>query len=156
MFLLLNRLLIIIFLFSLSLYFPYLSYYGVDLTPNFILIIMTLVGLKTDKKISTIFGFFMGLIQDLTTQYLSLGFLTLLGPCFGYGIGNIKIIKDIRMRYILIFISFFIYFWFSFMVTYSESYFFYFKFSLIKTVLTIFIFFLLRKIFINSFKAIEK
>ena len=74
MFLLLNRLLIIIFLFSLSLYFPYLSYYGVDLTPNFILIIMTLVGLKTDKKISTIFGFFMGLIQDLTTQYLSLGF----------------------------------------------------------------------------------
>ena len=155
MFLLLSSSIILILCIAI-LYFPYLGYYGIDLGPSFILILITIIGLKSGKRSATLLGFFIGLIQDLMIQYLSLGFFSLLGTCFGYSIGNIRIIRDIRMKYILIFIVFFIYSYLYFMITYSESYFFYFKFSLIKTGLTIFVFFLLRNFFINFFKTIEK
>ena len=154
--LLLSKITVPIILCLLLLYFPYIDYYGIDLSPDFTLIIIILIALKTGRKQATLAGFFIGLLQDLLTQYLTLGFLSLLGTFFGYSVGSIQSIKKIDMKYILIFILIFIYLFFIFVIQYSEGYFFYFKFSIIKSVITILSLFLLRNIFINFFKSIEK
>ena len=156
MFSLSNKIIILFILCLLILYFPHLEYSGIDISPDFFLIIVVLVSLKSSRINATLAGFFIGVTQDLLTQYLGLGFLSLLGSCFGYSVGNIKSIKKTIMKYILISISIFIYFFIFFLIKYSESYFFYLKFSLIKMIMTILPIFLLRIFFINFFKTIEK
>ena len=155
MFLLLNKITIPIILCLLLLYFPYIDYNGIDISPNFSLIMIVLIALNSDRKSSTLAGFFIGLLQDLLTQYLTLGFLSLLGTCFGYGIGNIRFLKNTHMMYLLISFSVFIYFFMNFIIQYSEDYFFYFKFSFIKMLITVISLFLLRKFFTIFFKSIK-
>jgi len=150
--LLLSKIIIAITLCFLLLYFPYIDYDGIDVSPDFSLIIIALIALNSGRRNATLAGFFIGLFQDLLTQYLTLGFLSLLGTCFGYGVGNIQSLKKIELMYLLIFITMFIYFFMNFIIQYSESYFFYFKFSFIKTFISIIPFFLLRKFVIKSFK----
>ena len=150
--LLLSKIIIAITLCFLLLYFPYIDYDGIDVSPDFSLIIIVLIALNSGRRNATLAGFFIGLFQDLLTQYLTLGFLSLLGTCFGYGVGNIQSLKKIELMYLLIFITMFIYFFMNFIIQYSEDYFFYFKFSFIKTFISIIPFFLLRKFVIKSFK----
>ena len=155
MFLLLSKITIPIILCFLLLYFPYIDYEGIDVSPDFSLIIIVLIALNSDRGNATLAGFFIGLFQDLLTQYLTLGFLSLLGTCFGYSVGNIRFFKKTHMMYLSISFSVFIYFFMNFIIQYSEGYFFYFKFSFIKMFITIVFFFLLRKFFTIFFKSIE-
>ena len=151
--LLLSKTTVPIILCLLLLYFPYIDYDKIDISPDFSLIVIILIAFNSNRKNSTLAGFFIGLFQDFLTQYLTLGFLSLLGTCFGYSIGNIRFLKKIYMRYLFISFLVFIYFFMSFIMQYSESYFFYFKFSFIKMIITIITLFLLRFFFVILFKS---
>ena len=143
-------------LFLLVLYFPSIEYNGIDISPDFTLLIIIIISLKSGQKSATVIGFLIGFIKDLITQYSSLGFLSLLTTCFGYSIGNLKVIRDTTMKYSLLTILIFLYFFVEYFLRYSESYFFYFKFSFIRTVSTLLVFLILRKTFTIFFKSIEK
>ena len=143
-------------LFLLALYFPHIEYNTIDISPDFTLLIIITISLKSGQKNATLIGFLIGLIKDLITQYSSLGFLSLLTTCFGYSAGNLKVIRDTTMKYLLLTILIFFYFFIEYFLRYSESYFFYFKFSFIKTVSTLLVFLILRKTFTIFFKSIEK
>ena len=155
MFLSLSKIIIPIILFFLLLYFPYINYDGIDISPDFGLIIIVLIALNSSRRSATLAGFFIGLFQDLLTQHLTLGFLSLLGTCFGYSIGNIRFFKNTHMLYLSISFSIFIYFFMNFIIQYSEGYFFYFKFTLIKMFTTI-ISLILLKFFFTFLKLIKR
>jgi len=146
-----------IFFFILLLFYaPIIYYNSSNLSPNFFIIIIIYCGLKYNKKTIIIISFFLGVFQDFLIQYEYLGIISILITSFGYAIANIKKIKNIKMKYILIIILVFIYFYSNESITNYENFFLIFKNSLINTFITISTYFLIRFLFRKRFFIIEK
>jgi len=146
----------ILFFLLLLFYAPILYYNSSSLSPNFLIIIIIYCGFKYNRITIIIISFFLGVFQDFLIQYEYLGIISILFTSFGYTIGNIKKIKNINMKYILIIISVFIYFYFNEFITNYENIFLIIKNSLINTLITISTYFLIRFLFRKRFFIIEK
>ena len=146
----------LIILLLLHFYFPYMSYNSINISPDFLLLIIIYSSIRLDKSKLILISFIIGLLRDILTQYYFLGFISLLTTFFGYLMATTKSSKNFNFKYVSILIFTFFYFFIDYTLQYSESYFFYFKFSFIRLVVTISIFFLLNKIFTKIFKNFEK
>ena len=147
---------IILILLLLELYFPYLVYNGLNINPDFFLILIILIGFKYGRLKSTLVGFLIGFIRDFLTQYFLFGFLSFLTTSFGYLIANIRYFRNLNMRYIFLFFSIIMYFYLSYYIQYSGSNIFFLKFSVIKTCLTMISYFILKALFTKSYNYFEK
>ena len=144
------------FFLLLLFYAPIIYYNSSNLSPNFFIIFIIYCGFIYNKKTIIIISFFLGVFHDFLIQYEYLGIISILITSFGYAIGNIKKIKNIKMKYILIIISVFIYFYSNEFITNYENFFLIFKNSLINTFITISTYFLIRFLFRKRFFIIEK
>ena len=144
------------FFLLLLFYAPIIYYNSSDISPNFFIIIIIYCGFKYYKKTIIIISFFLGVFHDFLIHYEYLGIISILITSFGYAIGNIKKIKNIKMKYILIIILVFIYFYSNEFITNYENFFLIFKNSLINTFITISTYFLIRFLFRKKFFIIEK
>ena len=138
--------LILIILLLLELYFPYVIYSGINISPDFLLIIIILLSFRLDRSRIIIISFFIGLIKDLLIQYSFFGFLSLIHTCFSYGLGNIHNIRDDRTKYFLISILIFFYFFITYQLDYPNSYILLISFSMLRTFITFSIFYLFKNI----------
>ena len=146
----------ILFFLLLLFYAPIIYYNSSNLSPNFLIIIIIYCGFKYNRITIIIISFFLGVFQDFLIQYEYLGIISILITSFGYAIANIKKIKNIKMKYILIIILVFIYFYSNEFITNYENSFLIFKNSLINTFITISTYFLIRFLFRKRFFIIEK
>ena len=142
-----NILLLLLFHF----YFPYINYNLIDVSPDFLFLIILFSSSKLSKPKLVGLSFFIGLIKDVLTQYYFFGLSSFINSFLGYVIFNINSIKDKLFRYGIIFFIMFSYFFINYNFQYSESYIFYFKFSLIKSFLTFTMFFLFNRAFKKNF-----
>tara|TARA_B100000945_G_C20330512_1_gene572163 strand:- start:503 stop:943 length:441 start_codon:yes stop_codon:yes gene_type:complete len=141
-----------LFLLILYFYFPSISYASINITPDFLLIMIIINSFYLiDSKI-LLLGFSIGLLKDFLTHSDYLGFLTLITLFFAYALTKIKSYKNKNIQYVYILCLMFIYFFINYFLKYSESYFFYFQFSLIQCVITIFTLFIFKIIFNERFK----
>ena len=147
---------IILFLLILHFYFPSINYSSINISPDFLLIIIVISSFYLNDSKTLLLGFSIGLLKDILTQSDYLGFLTFITLFFSYGLIKIKIYKKKNIQYFSISFLMFIYFFANYFLKYSESHFFYFKFSLMQYIITIFILFLFYLIFNERFKKNEK
>ncbi len=141
-----------LFLLILYFYFPSINYASINISPDFLLIMIIVNSFHlTDSRI-LLLGFSIGLFKDFLTQSNYLGFLTLITLFFAYLLIKIKIYKNKNIKYIYILCLIFIYFFINYFLKYSESYSFYFQFALIQSIITIFILFAFKIIFNKRFK----
>jgi len=147
---------IILFLLILHFYFPSINYNSINISPDFLLIIIVISSFYLNDSKTLLLGFSIGLLKDILTQSDYLGFLTLITLIFSYGLIKIKIYKKKNIQYFSISFLMFIYFFANYFLKYSESFLFYFKFSLMQYIVTIFILFLFYLIFNERFKKNEK
>ena len=147
---------ILIALLLLELYSPDIKYDFIDISPDFLLILIVLLTFKSGRKNGTLIGFFVGLSKDLLTQYATFGFLSLIGSCFGYAIGSINYIKNTNMKYILVSVIVFGYFFIFYNLQYSSDYIFSLKFSFLKCIMTILSLLSLKIIFKKKITTFEK
>ena len=132
-------------------YFPYINYNLIDVSPDFLFLIILFSPLQFTKSKVLMLSFFIGLIKDVLTQHYFFGFSSFINSFVGFVIFNIKSIKDKFFQYSIIFFIMFSYFFMNYFLHYTESYIFYFKFSLIKSFLTFTMFFLFNRAFKKNF-----
>tara|TARA_Y100000994_G_C15452116_1_gene343050 strand:+ start:123 stop:563 length:441 start_codon:yes stop_codon:yes gene_type:complete len=141
-----------LFLLILYFYFPSISYASINITPDFLLIMIIINSFYLIDSRILLLGFSIGLLKDFLTQSDYLGFLTLITLFFAYALIKIKSYKNKNIQYAYILCLMFIYFFINYFLKYSESYFFYFQFSLLQCVVTIFTLCIFKIIFNERFK----
>tara|TARA_Y100001970_G_scaffold170758_1_gene208719 strand:- start:605 stop:1054 length:450 start_codon:yes stop_codon:yes gene_type:complete len=129
---------IILLLLILHFYFPIVEYGSIDISPDFLLIIIIINSFYLNDSKVLLSGFMIGLLKDLLTQSNYLGLLTFLSILFAYGLIKLKVYKSKSIQYIVVLFLMFIYFFINYFLKYSESYLFYFKFALIQSIITSF------------------
>ena len=149
-------LILLLLLLLLYFYFPYVSYDSIDISPDFLLLVIIFSSIQLSRSRLLLLSFIIGTIKDILTQYYFFGFLSLITTIFGYSIAIFNPFKKNSFNYILMIFFIFIYFFISYNLKYSESYLFYFKFSCIKSIVTFFSFFLFNTIFIKTIQKFEK
>ena len=122
----------------LHFYFPIVDYGSIDISPDFLLIIIIINSFYLNDSKVLLSGFMIGLLKDLLTQSNYLGLLTFLSILFAYGLIKLKVYKSKSIQYIVVLFLMFIYFFINYFLKYSESYLFYFKFALIQSIITSF------------------
>ena len=123
----------------LHFYFPIVDYGSIDISPDFLLIIIIINSFYLNDSKVLLSGFIIGLLKDLLTQSDYLGLLTFLSILFAYGLIKLKVYQNKNIKYIFISFLMFIYFFVNYFLKYSESYFFYCKFALIQSLITSFV-----------------
>jgi len=146
---------LILILLILHFYFPYTHYNSVDISPDFLLLVI-IGSLRYNGLKIILISFVIGIYKDFITQSYFLGFLTFVNTILGYIIQNLRSTIYKNAYYTFFSILIFFYFFTNYFLQYSESYFFYFKFSLIKTLTTIFALFLFNLLFPKNFKKDAK
>tara|TARA_Y100001968_G_scaffold200356_1_gene183923 strand:+ start:312 stop:761 length:450 start_codon:yes stop_codon:yes gene_type:complete len=129
---------IILLLLILHFYFPIVEYGSINISPDFLLIIIIINSFYLNDSKVLLSGFMIGLLKDLLTQSNYLGLLTFLSILFAYGLIKLKVYKSKSIQYIVVLFLMFIYFFINYFLKYSESYLFYFKFALIQSIITSF------------------
>jgi len=147
---------IILLLLILHFYFPSIYYNTINISPDFLLIIIVIGSFYLNNSKILLLGFSVGLLKDILTQSDYLGFLTFITLIFSYVLIKIKIYQNKNIQYVVISFLMLIYFFSNYFLKYSESYLFYLKFSLIKSIATIFVLFLFYLIFNERLKKNEK
>ena len=132
-------------------YFPYINYNLIDVSPDFLFLIILFSSLKLSHPKLVGLSFFIGLTKDILTHYYFFGFSSFMNSFIGYIIFSVQSIKDKIFQYCIIFFIMFTYFFINYSLQYAESYIFYFKYSLIKSFLTFIMFVLFNKIVKKSF-----
>lgn len=83
-----NKIILCVFAVIMQFYFPTIFMGGFHLTPDILLIFITYIAMDENKKIIMIFGFILGLMQDLVTQTDLMGAFTfsktLIAYCISY------------------------------------------------------------------------
>ena len=130
---------IIFLLLILHFYFPIVDYGSIDISPDFLLLIIIINSFYLNDSKILLSGFVIGLLKDLLTQSDYLGLLTFLSILFAYGLIKLKVYQNKNMKYIFISFLMFIYFFVNYFLKYSESYLFYCKFALIQSLITSFV-----------------
>ena len=138
---------IIFLLLILHFYFPIVDYGSIDISPDFLLLIIIINSFYLNDSKILLSGFVIGLLKDLLTQSDYLGLLTFLSILFAYGLIKLKVYQNKNMKYIFISFLMFIYFFINYFLKYSESYLFYCKFALIQSLTTSFVLFFYHFIF---------
>ena len=123
----------------LHFYFPIIDYGSIDISPDFLLIIIIINSFYLNDSKVLLSGFIIGLLKDLLTQSDYLGLLTFLSILFAYGLIKLKVYKNKNIKYIFISFLMFIYFFVNYFLKYSEPYLFYCKFALIQATITSFV-----------------
>tara|TARA_B100001250_G_C19594428_1_gene697789 strand:+ start:165 stop:614 length:450 start_codon:yes stop_codon:yes gene_type:complete len=129
---------IISILLILHFYFPIVEYGFIDISPDFLLIIIIINSFYLSDSKVLLSAFIIGLLKDLLTQSDYLGLLTFLSILFAYGLIKIKVYKNKNIQCIVVLFLMFSYFFINYFLKYSESYLFYLKFSLIQSIITSF------------------
>ncbi len=142
-----------VLLILLHLYFPSIEFESINISPDFLLILIIFNSFYLSDSKTIFLGFSVGLLKDFLIMSDYLGFLTLISISFSYLIVKVKIYKNKSLHYFLFFI--FIYSYSSYFLKYSTSYSFYFKFAIIQSVVTFISFYFLR-LFTERFSKIEK
>jgi len=101
---------IILLLLLLHFYFPAIDYGSIDISPDFLLIIIIINSFYLSDSKVLLSGFVIGLLKDLLTQSDYLGLLTFLSVLFAYGLIKLKVYQNKNMKYILISFLMLIYF----------------------------------------------
>ena len=129
---------IILLLLILHFYFPIVEYGSINISPDFLLIIIIINSFYLSDSKVLLSAFIIGLLKDLLTQSDYLGLLTFLSILFAYGLIKIKVYKNKNIQCIVVLFLMFSYFFINYFLKYSESYLFYLKFSLIQSIITSF------------------
>ena len=130
-----------------GLYFPFIFYKTINIAPDFLLLLITIVSFKDNAKHYAVVGFLIGFIKDILIQYSWFGLITLLTFIFSYAINYIAKFNDINIKYLSFILLIFIYFYFYYFFQFSASPFFYIELSFIKTFITIIGYFIINFIF---------
>ena len=147
---------IIFLLLILHFYFPIVDYGSIDISPDFLLLIIIINSFYLNDSKILLSGFVIGLLKDLLTQSDYLGLLTFLSILFAYGLIKLKVYQNKNMKYIFISFLMFIYFFINYFLKYSESYLFYCKFALIQSLITSFVLIFCHFIFKDRFNKNAK
>ena len=99
-----------LFLLILYFYFPSISYASINITPDFLLIMIIINSFYLIDSRILLLGFSIGLLKDFLTQSDYLGFLTLITLFFAYALIKIKSYKNKNIQYVYILCLMFIYF----------------------------------------------
>ncbi len=140
----------------LHFYFPSLDYNSINISPDFLLIIIIISSFYLNDSKILFLGFIIGLLKDILTQSNYLGFITFISLIFAYGLIKIQVYQNKTTKYIAVLVLMFIYFFINYFLKYSESYLFYLKFSLIQSIVTIFALISFYLIFNERFNKNEK
>ena len=81
---------LILILLILHFYFPYIHYNLIDISPDFLLLII-ISSLRYSGFQIILISFIIGLYKDFITQSYFIGFLTFINTFFGYVISNLKL-----------------------------------------------------------------
>ena len=134
-----------------ELYFPIFIYKNVNISPPFFLLLIILISFKYGNRSSIIISFFIGFIKDILIQYSWFGFITLLTSAFAYILSYILKLNDISIKYVLSLLLILFYFYFYYLFQFSGSFIFYLELSLVRTLVTIISYFIIKLIFKRSF-----
>ena len=133
-----------------ELYFPSFIYKNINIAPPFFLLLIILISFKYDSKSSIIISFFIGLTKDFLIQYSWFGFITLLTSAFAYILSYIVKLNDISIKYLLSSLLILFYFYLYYLFQFSGSFIFYLELSIIKTLVTIILYYIISLIFKRS------
>ena len=92
----------LILLLLLHFYFPYINYDSINVSPDFLFLLILFSSLKLTQNKLLILSFSTGLLKDILTQYYFFGFLSFINIFLGYAIFEIKSIKDKIAQYFII------------------------------------------------------
>ena len=102
-----NKIIFCIAAIAVQFYFPTIFIKGFHLTPDILLIFITYIAMDENKKIIMLFGFTLGLMQDLITQSDLIGAFTfsktLIAYCLSY-LYDYRKIWTREIKFIFIFI----------------------------------------------------
>ena len=116
---------IILLLLILHFYFPSIYYNTINISPDFLLIIIVIGSFYLNNSKILLLGFSIGLLKDILTQSDYLGFLTFITLIFSYVLIKIKIYQNKNIQYVVISFLMLIYFFSNYFLKYSELYLFY-------------------------------
>ena len=88
---------------------PVININGLEMTPDILIIFLAYLGYYYGRWETIIMGFFLGLIQDLATQYELIGMMAFVKSLSGYGLGTMALYRNIWHRNFRIFFIFFIF-----------------------------------------------
>ena len=118
---------IVLFFFAIitQIYFPVISIAVLQIQPDICLLYITVIAILYGRFFAVIIGFFMGLIQDFSTQAELLGVLSFSKSITAYLIGSIYSYKTIwskGFQHVVILISYIIHF-FLYFYLFSRTFF---------------------------------
>ena len=99
---------------------PVININGLEMTPDILIIFLAYLGYYYGRWETIIMGFFLGLIQDLATQYELIGIMAFVKSLSGYGLGTMALYRNIWHRNFRIFFIFFIFLLHFFMYQYIK------------------------------------
>ena len=99
---------------------PVININGLEMTPDILIIFLAYLGYYYGRWETIIMGFFLGLIQDLATQYELIGMMAFVKSLSGYGLGTMALYRNIWHRNFRIFFIFFIFLLHFFMYQYIK------------------------------------
>ena len=92
---------------------PVININGLEMTPDILIIFLAYLGYYYGRWETIIMGFFLGLIQDLATQYELIGIMAFVKSLSGYGLGTMALYRNIwsvKSRMLFIFLMYFLHF----------------------------------------------
>ena len=114
------------------------------------------MSIEYDKKIYIFITFVIGLTKDFLIQYSWFGLLTILTSIFGYILIYIIEFNNMLIKYISFIFLLLVYFYFYFLFQFSYSFIFCLELSIVKTLMTILIYFVIKVIYSRSYNYFEK
>ena len=140
----------------LQIFVPLINVDGLAIIPDIIIILLVYIGFIYGRFEAIIFGFIMGFIQDLVTQFELIGIMTFIKSLVGYCFGSLSLYFNIwskKFRIIYIYMIFLLHFYLYQFIRLNDislSSLFFLKIVFIQSTLSFLIFFIIDKYIIKS------
>ena len=139
-----------------ELYFPSIFYKTTNISPDFLLLLILYISFKYTRVNVLVIAFLCGFIKDILISYSWFGLIALLVTIFAYMASHLKKINSVSINYIFSSLLIFFYFYFYFLFQFSYSFIFCLELSIVKTLMTILIYFVIKVIYSRSYNYFEK
>ena len=137
-------------------YFPLINVGYINITPDFLLLLIIVNVQHLNDYKALFLGLFIGLIQDFLTQDNYFGLIAIFSILISYFLLKIKSYKSIKFYELSIFLLILLYSFLKYTIMYDETYYFYLQFSLIQSIITYSVLFLIKTTFKERFGKFGK
>ena len=146
------HLIILMMMIFLQAYFPVIYLDSITISPDIILVYLSIMVILFSRYKIILLGFFLGLIQDLIFQVSLLGLFSFLKSLCIYLVGSIALYDNVwsrLMKYTVLFSSYFIHFFIYFFIIINDnaSWIIILQYSTLQTLFSFMIFWLINEYF---------